>query len=137
MTGPQGYERRPTPAIQALQWTGENDDEVYAWVGEQFQSSIEGGATLFVKTQEAFVTLAAGDWIVADHIGFYRIPAGEFVAQYDLSENAEHMLHIVLDRRQSIGAVAEQIFEAMRIAAMSNLPPTEIRAEAVPAEKQS
>jgi hypothetical protein len=89
--------------IQAIQWTGDNDDQVRQFLGlldepeapnvarpfgNRFKS--EDGATLSIDTSEGRSTVAIGDWIIRDASGdLYSRSREIFGATYQAVDDTE------------------------------------------------
>lgn len=97
MSGPQLYVKRPVE-IMAMQWTGENYQDVLKWVGwmqnmdgdvrsprfaapdARYEDDVDGPgelihddglARLWVEANHAWLPIEVGEWILQDRLGFY------------------------------------------------------------------
>jgi hypothetical protein len=73
--------------IQAIQWTGENRDEVLAFVGESLTFGEAG--TPLIPSLEGELGCLEGDMIVKDGDGCRPCPTGTFLASYATESIAE------------------------------------------------
>lgn len=82
------YTSRPV-SITAIQWTGENLDDVKAWVGDdKLDHWVSGAAlTLWVEANTTWLPLEAGEWIIKDELGFYPCKDSVFQRKYQKAEN--------------------------------------------------
>lgn len=98
---PHLYQKRPI-VIEALQWTGENRDAMWAFTGrdnfyplEQPSQKITfsgeptgvwNTAKLYVAANDEWLFLETGEWVAQDSRGFYPIKNDVFSETYDLKE---------------------------------------------------
>lgn len=78
------YRRRP---IEAIQWTGDNFEECYAFAtppGELFGCLSQTGQEIVVETLEGRMRVSIGDWIIRGIAGeLYPIKDEIFEATYE------------------------------------------------------
>lgn len=80
------YRKRPVE-ILALQWTGENKEELSEWTadpepGIRFMPS--GATFLWVQANETWLPLETGEWVIKDSLGFYPCKEEMFAKTYEL-----------------------------------------------------
>lgn len=85
------YRSRPAE-IEAMQWVGDNDNEVIAFIREgtedrtiAFRDQFWGTAKLWVEKSQAWAEIASGDYIVRepDGVGFYPVKGEIFEARWE------------------------------------------------------
>ena len=78
------YRKWPV-VIEAVQWTGENGDEVKAFTGLNVVPGELGIGTLKAYTLQGFCVLKPGEWLVRDATGRYLPPMkpDDFEATYE------------------------------------------------------
>lgn len=78
------YTSRPV-SITAMQWTGENLDDIKAWVGDDNLDHWASGValTLWVEANTSWLPLEPGEWIVKDELGFYPCKDSIFQRKYE------------------------------------------------------
>lgn len=85
---PYGY-RTKVRHVDATQWTGSNEAEMYAFAGWHFEAVTEpdedptATGKVFDATDLSWLLLYDGDWIVRDGHDFYRCHAAEFADRYE------------------------------------------------------
>ena len=78
--------RKKPVVIEAVQWTGENIDELRAFTGVSFSISFENGR-IPIQTLEGEITADVGDWIIKGVKGeFYPCKPDIFEQTYDFEE---------------------------------------------------
>jgi hypothetical protein len=93
---PQKFRKKPVE-IEAVQWTGSNEDEIRGFVGEAvsfqdaiaFDEYIDGtpGTRALIRTLEGTMSAEAGDWIIRGVKGeFYPCKPDIFEATYDSTD---------------------------------------------------
>jgi len=91
--GPRKYRKRPM-VIDAIQWTGDNDEDVEAFVGVtdvQFNRSTRQGdkptGDVYDFLHRTWVNFGVGDWIIRGLKGeFYPCANEIFVQSYEAVE---------------------------------------------------
>lgn len=86
----QRYRKLPV-TIEAMQWTGNNINDLWDWVGAGALYGpvpAEGGkpatpARLWVAANAAWLDLDVTEWIAKDRHGFYPIKADVFAVTYE------------------------------------------------------
>ena len=84
MSGPSVFQKKPV-RVHALQWTGDNYDELNEW-GAQVVApsvSITNDLRLYVDANFAFLDVKIGEWIIQDASGFYPCPPERFAETYE------------------------------------------------------
>lgn len=78
------YKKKPV-TIEALQWTGENLNEVRDFVGEYLMFNYESGIPqVYLKTLEGNMHASAGDYIIKGIYGeFYACKPDVFTETYE------------------------------------------------------
>jgi hypothetical protein len=56
--------RKKPVEIEAIQFTGNNDDEVLAFVGKDAYDPISNRPTIVIRTLEGNMTTEVGDWVI-------------------------------------------------------------------------
>ena len=83
MDQPKLYQRKPTQ-LEAIQFTGENDDAIRAFGAEVKRTDIaEKVLSLFVAANNGWLDLQVGEWIAKDDFGFYLIKDEQFKRVYE------------------------------------------------------
>lgn len=90
---PQRYRKRPVE-IEAMRFTGSNEDEILNWAHEQpdppsmwAQKTIDGKTEIIIRTLEGQVAARAGDWVIRGIVGeFYPCRDDVFQATYETAE---------------------------------------------------
>lgn len=87
------YVKQPV-VIEAMQWTGDNIQELWDWVGagnlygpvpEEHDGEMTRAATpakLWVAANGAWLDLEIGEWIIRDKLGFYPCKDSVFAENY-------------------------------------------------------
>ncbi len=76
------YRKKPI-IIEAVQWNGNNVDEVMSFIKNVASYNVELG-TLDIQTLEGTLTILMGDWIIKGvKDNFYVYEREEFVATYE------------------------------------------------------
>ena len=84
--------RKKPVVIEAIQWTGQNHDEVFRWIDgvtadHTPRTSVRGGVTLEIDTLEGTMTAQPGDWIVCGVRGeLYPCKPDIFAETYEPAE---------------------------------------------------
>ncbi len=77
------YRRKPV-VFDAIQWTGENFNEIRAFVGRDTPLHQLGDDRLGIPTLEGVMTAHPGDWIIMGTRGeFWPCKPGVFAATYE------------------------------------------------------
>ncbi len=77
--------RRKPITVEAIQWDGNNLDEVLSFLGKKTYGQIVGA--VLIVTPRAILTAVIGDWIVKGDDGeFYPCSNGDFEMTYDAIE---------------------------------------------------
>lgn len=77
------FRKRPIE-IQAIQWTGENCDDVFAFLGYEHEPHEEPIAEVTIGTLEGDMAASPGDWIIKGIRGeFYPCKPEIFAATYE------------------------------------------------------
>ena len=72
--------------IEAVQWTGENTDEIKQFATSDENVSFQGGNTLFVNTNHGLTVAEVGDYIIKSSKGeFYPCKPDVFAEKYERS----------------------------------------------------
>lgn len=97
MTAKQ-FRKKPI-VIEAMQWTGDNINDLWDWVGaDELYGPLSVGdplapngrpVRLYVAANDAWLELEVGEWIIRDGRGFYPCKADIFAATYDAVEAGE------------------------------------------------
>ena len=74
------YEKRPT-TIDAVQWTGDNYDEMVEFVGEEMEIKLSSPPMLVLPRMFKQPLVDVGDFVVKG-IGIYRIAENEFLRDW-------------------------------------------------------
>jgi hypothetical protein len=93
MTDVKTFRKKPVE-IQAMQWTGENLDEVLGFTGDrkfavlaEIDRTLCGDpactAELFVAANRVWMAIETGEWILRDAKGFYPCKPDIFAATYE------------------------------------------------------
>ena len=78
------FRKKPT-IVEAIQWNGNNLDEVIAFLGTKTYGEFAG--SVLVETPKAILLAAIGDWIIKGADGeFYLCSHGDFEMTYDVIE---------------------------------------------------
>lgn len=76
--------RKKPVEIEAVQFTGHNDHEVWRFVGEYGYDPDDDRPTWVIRTLEGLMTAEVGDWIIKGVKGeFYPCKPDIFEATYD------------------------------------------------------
>lgn len=82
--------RKKPIVIEAVKWTGDNIDEIIAFIGVSLSMEVEEFKTevakkgLFISTLEGQMCAKIGDWIIQGIAGeFYPCGADIFTATYE------------------------------------------------------
>ena len=67
--------------VEAIQWTGQNTEEVLEFLQDKYYVSYDGDLVIVTKQGKAIAV--KNDYIVKDN-GFYPCNAKEFVERYEL-----------------------------------------------------
>lgn len=79
-----GYFRKKPVVIEAVQWDGQNRDDLVAFVGESLDVVWSVGGCCFINTLEGRMTADMGDWIIRGVQGeFYPCKPDIFEATYE------------------------------------------------------
>jgi len=78
------YQSRPV-RIEAMQWTGDNFDELFGWIGYEIVRKPDG-LRLFVAANDRWLPLTVGEWVAKDRHGFYPIKDDVFTEKYEQVE---------------------------------------------------
>lgn len=80
----QKFVKKPV-VIEALQWTGNNHNEMAAFLGESKGVTDKDRDALIIFTLEGAMTALKGDWIIKGIRGeFYPCPSDIFEQTYEL-----------------------------------------------------
>lgn len=92
MRAPETYRKRPVE-IQAMQWTGWNDDALICFCGERsfyklvkpdrLPGNKEFTAKLWVAANQEWLGIETGEWVAKDSQGFYPIKDAVFSVTYE------------------------------------------------------
>ena len=76
--------RKKPVVIEAVRWTGENSDEVIAFMGGQIVQQSFVGSQLWIPTLEGTMAANYGDWIIRGIKGeFYPCKNDIFLMTYE------------------------------------------------------
>ncbi len=76
--------RKKPVEIEAVQFTGHNDDEIASFVGENGSDPREFGPSWYIYTLEGVMRAEVGDWIIRGVKGeFYPCKPDIFEATYE------------------------------------------------------
>jgi hypothetical protein len=76
--------RKKPVEIEAIQFTGRNDEEVLAFVGENAFDPNSDRPTIVIRTLEGDMTAEVGDWVIRGVQGeFYPCKPDIFAATYE------------------------------------------------------
>ncbi|MFE2994106.1 hypothetical protein ACFXG4_03695 [Nocardia sp. NPDC059246] len=78
------YRKRPI-VIEAMQWTGDNADELAEW-GARLWKAVDpdGDSTmLYIDANRTSVPLDCGEWVIRDSKGFYPCKPDVFEQTYE------------------------------------------------------
>lgn len=79
---PTKYRKKPV-VIEAMRWTGDNEKEVYSFVGSKYYTK---AGTLFIETLEGDHIASVGDYIIKGVNGeFYPCKPDIFEKTYELA----------------------------------------------------
>lgn len=100
------YISRPS-SITALQWTGENLEDVKVWVGnDNLDHWVSGTAlTLWVEANTSWLPLETGEWIIKDDLGFYPCKDSMFQRKYE----RDQVVADYLDNHEAQAAVEQAL----------------------------
>jgi hypothetical protein len=77
------YRKRPVE-VEAVLFTGRNDEEVLSFIGDSGFNPSDGRPTIAIRTLEGTMTAEGGDWIVRGVKGeFYPVKPDIFAATYE------------------------------------------------------
>lgn len=86
----QKFRKRPV-VIEAVQWTGENLDELRSFVSEEWRDN-RIHAPLGIKTLEGVMEISKGDYVIKGINGeFYPCKPDIFEASYDKVEESSEI----------------------------------------------
>lgn len=86
------YRRKPTPDVEAMQWTGSNVAEVQEWTGptnfyelepDDRGDDPEATASLYVAANSTWLPLVPDEWIIREAKGYYPCKPDEFAERYE------------------------------------------------------
>lgn len=93
------YRKRPV-TVEALQWTGENLEEMQEWTGagatsfylieeedKPYLDNPENTADLWVAANGYYIGICDGEWVLKDELGFYPCKDEMFKKVYERVEN--------------------------------------------------
>jgi hypothetical protein len=80
----KSYRKKPV-VIEAIQWTGDNLDEIWDWTTAEFVygPTEVNPLRLYVAANDAWLDLEVGEWIIKDSAGFYPCKADIFAVTYE------------------------------------------------------
>lgn len=80
-----GRFRKKPVVIEAMQWTGDNLQEIWDWTTAEvvYGPTEVNPLRLYVGANEAWLDLEVGEWILKDALGFYPCKAGMFANNYE------------------------------------------------------
>ena len=80
--------RKRSIVVEAMQWTGENVQELQEWagVGGILGPTEAKPLRLYVAANDAWLDLEVGEWIIEDPKGFYPCKVDIFEATYEQVE---------------------------------------------------
>jgi hypothetical protein len=90
------YRSKPVvTVIEAMQWTGNNIDDLWNWAGVNrvYGPTEVNPLRLFVAANNVWLDLEVGEWIIKDDLGFYPCKDKMFTAKYELAcwwTNGDH-----------------------------------------------
>lgn len=84
------YRKKPVE-VEAVRWTGDNADEMSAWMGADFDvldpadatDDPDQTATIFVDANSRWLGIVTGEWVIRDRLGFYPCKAEMFEVAYE------------------------------------------------------
>ena len=88
------YRKRPV-VIEAVQWRGDNEDEMLEWMGEEFYvrepyvGELTGNAytaVIWVNANTNWLNIVTGEWVIKDSLGFYPCKNEQFHETYEKVE---------------------------------------------------
>lgn len=80
--------RKKPIVIEAIQWTGENWEDIIPFVDSEKISMVSDGDILKIKTLEGTMDAIQGDWIIKGIKGeYYPCKPDIFLATYEKVEN--------------------------------------------------
>lgn len=90
MDKPKKYQRNPTPPIEAIQWTGDNERAITRWIADRTRDiwflapmdGVETHAQLYIAANDAWVSIDVDSWILMDKLGCYPHNAELFGENY-------------------------------------------------------
>jgi len=77
---PRKYRMKPT-VVRAMQWTGQNADDLLAWVGEENFQANAVVATL--KTSGGWCRLFYNDWVCRSDTAWFSMSPERFAGRYE------------------------------------------------------
>lgn len=80
--------RSKAAEVEAVQWTGDNNDEVLDWMGEQYADRTDlrpQYRALWCEKADRWVNIEPGDWIIRepDGDGFYPCKPDIFASRWE------------------------------------------------------
>ena len=86
----QKYRKKPV-VIEAMQWTGDNEEQLMAWSGGAFcpldvedcGDNPDETGSLYVAANSVHLGVVTGEWVLKDSAGFYPCKADIFAATYE------------------------------------------------------
>lgn len=83
------YRKKPV-VIEAIQWTGNNWNEIFSFIGDVFKSQNNMDGTIEINTLEGNMVANIGDWIIKGVKGeFYPCKPDIFEQTYEKVEPEE------------------------------------------------
>lgn len=86
------YRKRPVE-VEAMQWTGDNGDELLSWTDGGFYvldpedgawcGNPEATGALYVGANSTELPIETGEWVIHDSKGFYPCKADVFTETYE------------------------------------------------------
>lgn len=87
------YKHKPT-IVEAMQWTGNNLDELRAFVPEEFRHN-KIHQPMGIVTLEGVMTISEGDFVVKGLCGeFYPVKPDIFNSSYEKVESLQERQHV-------------------------------------------
>ncbi|MFR9773121.1 hypothetical protein [Nocardia sp. SC052] len=125
----QRYRKRPV-TIEAMQWTGDNYPDLYAWTGNrddghEIVAAAPQGLQLWVQANEAWLTLETGEWIIRDSRGFYPCKPDIFAETYERSESQDGdrrsgIDQLIKDARRQVAHIEDRSMREQLIADLAD-----------------
>ncbi len=88
----QKYRKKNPQPVEAMQWTGDNLQEIKGWTGEDLFEQSGDEFFLYVAANKAWLTIQVNEWILKDKLGFYPCADSVFQESYELNEPHEEAL---------------------------------------------